>query len=48
MPVGETSGSVQAADANDATQATGVPGAMQAVYGASERQKAAQHAAILL
>ena len=35
MPVGETSGSVQAADANDATQATGVPGAMQAVYGAS-------------
>ena len=35
MPVGETSGSVQAADANDATQATGVPGAMQAVSGAS-------------
>ena len=48
MPVGETSGSVQAADANDATQATGVPGAMQAVSGASTRQKAAQHAAILL
>lgn len=35
MPVGETSGSVQAADANDATQAAGVPGAMQAVSGAS-------------
>ena len=35
MPVGEASGSVQAADANDATQAAGVPGAMQAVSGAS-------------
>lgn len=35
MPVGEASGSVQAAAANDATQAAGVPGAMQAVSGAS-------------
>ena len=35
MPLGEASGSVQAADANDATQAAGVPGAMQAVSGAS-------------
>ena len=35
MPLGEASGSVQAADANDATQAAGVPGAMQAVSVAS-------------
>ena len=35
MPVGEASGSVQAADAHDATQAAGVLGAMQAVSGAS-------------
>ena len=35
MPVGEASGSVQAADDNDATQAAGMPGAMQAVSEAS-------------